>query len=74
MSLRLWVSILLRHTKVDYTYKIGVLRIGTTDEEVVWLDVAIDKVLFVYCLYASEHLSRNHDYGLDGESTTAEIE
>ena len=45
--LRLGVTVLLRHTKVDDVDDIGALGAGAADKEVVGLDVAVDEVLLV---------------------------
>lgn len=44
------VSVLLGHAKVDDVNEGGVLGACAAGKEVVWLDVSIDEVLFVYAL------------------------
>lgn len=68
---RLWVAVLLGHTKInDMDYCISSVRsmslearliptvriLGSwsTNQEVIWLDIPIDEVLFVNCLNASD--------------------
>jgi predicted ATP-grasp superfamily ATP-dependent carboligase len=48
--LRLGVTVLLGHTKVDNVDNIGALGAWTANEKVVGLDVAVDEVLLVDCL------------------------
>jgi hypothetical protein len=45
--LRLGVSVLLGHTKVDNVDHVLALRARSTDQEVVGLDVSVDQVLLV---------------------------
>lgn len=52
MLLRLGVTVLLGHTKVDNVDNVGALRAGATDEEVVGLDVPVDEVLLVDGLHS----------------------
>lgn len=73
MLLRLWISVLLGHTKIDYVYDVGSLGHGSTDEEVVWLDVSVDEVLLVNGLYTCDHLLGCHDHSLDGELPAAHV-
>ena len=47
MLLGLWVSVLFGHAKVDHVDDIGILALGTSDQKVVWLDIAVNEVLFV---------------------------
>ena len=88
--LRLGVTVLLRHTKVDDVDDIGALGAGAADKEVVGLDVAVDEVLLVDGLdtrqlgrvswrertrrYMAYHLLCYHDNGLDGELAVAMVE
>ncbi len=72
--LRLGVSVLLGHAKVNDVNNVGGLGSGTADDEVVGLDVSVDEVALVYGLDAREHLLGNHDDSLDGESATAVVE
>lgn len=48
------VSVLLGHAEVDDVDNVGRFRVGTSDEEIVRLDVAIDEVLFVDGLYSRQ--------------------
>lgn len=50
--LGLGIAVLLGHTKVDDMDDVGSLGGRATNEEVVGLDVAVDKVLLVDCLHA----------------------
>lgn len=52
--LRLGVAVLLGHPKVDDVHNVGGLGAGTSDEEVVGLDVAVDEVLLVDSLNSRE--------------------
>jgi hypothetical protein len=54
MLLSLGVSILFGHTKVDDVDDIRRFRVGSTDEEVVRLDVSVYEVLFVNGLYTGK--------------------
>ena len=45
--LGLGVTVLLGHAKVDHVDDVGALGAGTTNEEVVGLDVTVDEVLLV---------------------------
>lgn len=49
--LRLRVTVLLRHTKIDDMDDTSSLRSRSADEEVVGLDVPVDEVLLVDGLY-----------------------
>ena len=49
--LGLGIAVLLGHTKVDNVNDVGALGSGSTDEEVVGLDVSVDEVLLVDGLY-----------------------
>lgn len=49
--LRLRVSVLLSHTKIDDVDYIGSFSARAPDEEVVGLDVSVDEVLFMDSLY-----------------------
>lgn len=48
--LRLGVTVLFGHTKIDNVDNVGALRSWTANEEVVGLDVPVDQVLLVDCL------------------------
>ena len=72
--LRLWVTVLLGHAEVDDVNNVGGLGSGTTDEEVVRLDVTVNQVLLVNGLYARQHLLGDHDDSLGGEATVAVVE
>lgn len=90
MLFRFRVPVLLGHSKVNNVNNISRFGVRSTDEEVVWLDVSIDKVLFVYCLYSrklvrsvrnhqnstchSHHLFRDHDDSFDREFPVAVVE
>lgn len=71
--LRLRVTILLCHTEIDNVNDIRGFGSRATNEEVVWLDVTIDEMFFVDCLYPRKHLLRNHHNRLDGEPSAAMI-
>ena len=60
---RLGVAVLLGHAEIDDMDDISALRAGATDKEIIRLDVAIDKVLFVDRLHSRqlEHGIR-HDF------------
>jgi len=58
--LGLWISILLCHAKIDDMDDIGCLRTWSTDKEIVWLDVAVYKVFFVYRLDSGQLGQREH--------------
>lgn len=72
--LGLGVTVLLSHAEVDDVDNVRVLAVGTTNEEVVRLDITVDEVLLVDGLYTGQHLLGNHDNGLDGESAVAVVE
>ena len=74
MLLRLRVSILLRHSKVYYVYYILRFRVRSANKEVVRFDIAVYKVLLVYCLDAREHLLGHHDYRFYREAAATVIE
>lgn len=74
MLLGLGVTVLLGHTEVDDVDNVRVLAVGTTNEEVVRLDITVDEVLLVDGLYAGQHLLGDHHHGLDGESAIAVVE
>lgn len=81
------VSVLFRHAKIDNMNDICSFGIRSTDEEVVWFDVAIDEVLFVDRLdsrelgesagtareWETDHLLSYHHNGLDRESSITVI-
>lgn len=50
MLLGLGVSVLLGHAKVHNMDDIGGLRIWPTNKKVVRFDIAVNEVLFMYCL------------------------
>lgn len=52
--LRLGITVLLCHTKVDDVDDVGGLGAGATDQEVVGLDVTVDEVLLVDGLDAGQ--------------------
>lgn len=54
MLLRLGIAILLGHPEIDYMNSIGSLCSWPSYQKVVWLDIAVDEVLFVDCLDAGE--------------------
>jgi hypothetical protein len=74
MLLGLWITVLLRHAEVDDVDDIGGLGTWAANEEVVWLDVAVDEVLLVDGLHAGQHLLGDHDDGLDAEAAVAQVE
>jgi len=47
----LGIPVLFCHTKIDDMNDVGTLRARATNEEVVGLDVPVDEVLLVDCLY-----------------------
>nr|POF16451.1 hypothetical protein CFP56_23969 [Quercus suber] len=74
MLFGLGITVLFRHAKVDDVDDVLCFGVGSTDEEVVGLDVAVDQVLLVDGLDAGEHLLGDHDDGLDGEAAPAVVE
>jgi len=70
----LGIAILLSHTEVDDVDNVGDFSTRSADEEVVWLDVAVDEILFVNSLDARDHLFGDHNSSLGGEATIAEVE
>lgn len=88
--LRLGISVLFGHAKVDDMDNIGDLGVRTANEEVVGFDIPIDHVLFVDRLHSRQldsirtgsagkckythHLFRDHDDGLDRKSAITVIE
>ena len=54
MLLGLGITILFGHPKVDYVDNIGRLGAWPANEKVVGLDISVDEVLLVYCLYPGE--------------------
>lgn len=52
----LGVAVLLSHTKIDNVNDISSLGVGTTYQEVVGFDVAVDEVFLVDGLYTSDLL------------------
>ena len=54
MLLRLGISVLLGHAKIDDMDNIGRLSIRPSNEKVVWLDITVDEVLLVNCLNSRE--------------------
>ena len=89
MLLCLRVPVLFCHTKIDNVDHICGLRVWSTDEEVIWLNVSVDQILLVYCLYprklrtvssflineshAVYHLLSYHHNSLSRESSIAMI-
>ena len=59
--LRLGVPILLRHAEVDNVDHILALGARSTDQEVVGLDVSVDQILLVNCLYPCQLSSTKID-------------
>lgn len=59
MLLRLWVAVLFRHAEVDNPDCVCAFGTASTNEEIVWLDISVNEVLFVDCLNASELFERN---------------
>ncbi len=51
MLLRLGVSVLFGHAKIDDMYYVGSLGAWATDQEIVRLDISVDEVLLVDCLH-----------------------
>lgn len=54
MLLRFRIPVLLCHAKVDDVNNVGSLGGGSTDQEVVGLDVAVDQVLLMNGLHSRE--------------------
>lgn len=44
------VTVLFRHSKIDHMDNISCLGARSADQEVVWLNVAVDQILLVDCL------------------------
>jgi len=65
------VAVLLREAEVDDEQLVAVP--ADAHDEVVRLDVAVDKVLAVYVLDAADHLVRQHEHSLHREAPRAEI-
>ena len=63
MLFRFWVSVLFRHTKVDYVNEVGGFCTWSSDEEVIWFDVSVDEVLVVDGL----HTGQLYAAGREGE-------
>ena len=57
MLLRLRITILLSHAKVDNVDDVGTLRTGATNQEIVRLDVSVDEVLLVDGLHPGKLMS-----------------
>lgn len=51
------ISILFSHSKIDDMNDICSFCPWTSDEEIIWLDIAVDEILFVDSLDAGELLS-----------------
>lgn len=54
MLLCLRISVLLGHAEVDHVNNIGGFGVGSSDQEVVGFNVAVDQILLVYRLDAGE--------------------
>ncbi len=52
--LRLGVTVLLRHTKIDNVDDVGSLGARSSDQEIVGLDISVDEVLLVDGLHARQ--------------------
>lgn len=52
--LRFRISVLLRHTEVDYVYDIRSFGVRPSNEEVVGFNVSVDQVLLMNCLDSGE--------------------
>jgi hypothetical protein len=50
----LWVPVLLGHSEIDDMDDVGAFRARTPDQEIVWLDISVYKVLFVNGLDSRE--------------------
>jgi len=72
--LGLRVAVLLGHAEIDHVNDVGGFGSGTSDQEVIGLDIAVDEILLMNSLHSRKHLLRHHDNGLDGESATAVVE
>jgi hypothetical protein len=51
---RLWVTVLLGHTKIDHMDDTSSLGSRSANKEVVWLDVAVDQILLVDGLHTGK--------------------
>ncbi len=47
MLFGLWISVLFRHSEIDNMNDVGCFAVWSTDQEVIWLDVAVDEIFFV---------------------------
>lgn len=67
------IAILLGHAEINNVDDIGSLSTGSANQEVIWLYVAVDEILFMNGLHPRQHLFRNHDDRLDAEPTAAMV-
>ncbi len=61
---RLWISKALREPEVNQVDAAGLLA---ADQKVVWLDVAVKKVIRLYMLYSFQHLNDAHQNSFEAE-------
>lgn len=82
---RLGIAVLFGHTKVDDMDGVSALGAWATDEEIVWLDISVDQVLFVNSLHPRQllldgpsglthHLPRCHAACFYAKLSTAHVE
>lgn len=74
MLLRLGISVLLGHAKVNNMNNIGGLGARAANDEVVGLNITVDEVSLVYRLDARQHLLCHHYNRLDGETAATDVE
>ena len=74
MLLCLWVAILLCHAEVDDMNDAQRLAARPPNQEIIRLDIAVNQILLVDCLYSGKHLLRDHDHSLCGEFAAAMVE
>lgn len=72
--LRFGVSILLRHSKVDNMDNVCSFCARSADKEVVRFNVAVDEVLLVNSLDASDHLFGRHAHRFDRKLPPTHVE
>ena len=72
MEMCLWVTIFLSETKVDNVDLVASL--SNTHQEVIWLDITMDKGLCMNVLNARDELIGQKQNGLEGEFSVAEVE
>lgn len=65
MLFRFGITILLGHTEVDDVNDVGGFRVGSAYQKVVGLDISVDQVLFVDCLYSGKLEHGQHGSPID---------